>query len=566
MKSKIRHLAAPSILALGFALAVAAAPVVAQSSVVTVPPPIVQDYWVSISRQPNGILVFDGYAPSDAARNNFAQTPSADVSFLKLGSGAPASYDAAVAFGLSALERMSEGRFALRDDVVTISGIAATQADFLGLTGPQAPKPPSGFILAKSEVTAPLEKNYTFSVRKQGNGSVVASGFVPQPSFEQRVLAAVGPRSSSTLRFASGEPVNFERAVDEALSLLDLLQTGEVKLENGSWLISGTPKSAAEANAIRTSFSDDRMAEGGWSLALSDPAPQAPAFNWRLEKNDTGAITMTGAVPTEAFKRVVALRLGNQLQDKASIADNAPDGFITEALAAADALTLLNAGTVSYEIGKWSIVGEGDSSEADQQITQALAAFDGWAIEVSAPAVSSVAMQDSDAPADQPVPADAEASTPTATAEPIPAIPEVEVATSVAPTTPPVSNADDIAACSASLSQLSAQNGILFKSGAAVLAEGTDVILQAMATAANQCPSAALDVAGHTDSDGVASANLALSVSRAEAVINALIALGVDPSRLYAIGYGDAQPVADNDTQAGKAQNRRIVVSVRQPQ
>ena len=59
-----------------------------------------------------------------------------------------------------------------------------------------------------------------------------------------------------------------------------------------------------------------------------------------------------------------------------------------------------------------------------------------------------------------------------------------------------------------------------------------------------------------------AEANLALSVSRAEAVVDGLIARGVSPDRLYAVGYGESQPIASNDTQDGKRQNRRIVITV----
>ena len=55
---------------------------------------------------------------------------------------------------------------------------------------------------------------------------------------------------------------------------------------------------------------------------------------------------------------------------------------------------------------------------------------------------------------------------------------------------------------------------------------------------------------------------MALSVARAEAVVNALIERQVNPDRLYAVGYGETKPIAANDTAEGKQQNRRIVVTV----
>jgi outer membrane protein OmpA-like peptidoglycan-associated protein len=69
-------------------------------------------------------------------------------------------------------------------------------------------------------------------------------------------------------------------------------------------------------------------------------------------------------------------------------------------------------------------------------------------------------------------------------------------------------------------------------------------------------------VEGHTDADGDEQLNLALSVARAEAVVNALIERGVAPARLYALGYGESSPIGDNTTAEGKELNRRIVVKV----
>jgi outer membrane protein OmpA-like peptidoglycan-associated protein/uncharacterized protein YidB (DUF937 family) len=67
-----------------------------------------------------------------------------------------------------------------------------------------------------------------------------------------------------------------------------------------------------------------------------------------------------------------------------------------------------------------------------------------------------------------------------------------------------------------------------------------------------------LEIAGYTDNTGDAALNLALSQKRAEAVREALVKYGVDPDTLVAKGYGDADPVASNDTAEGRLKNRRI--------
>ena len=67
-----------------------------------------------------------------------------------------------------------------------------------------------------------------------------------------------------------------------------------------------------------------------------------------------------------------------------------------------------------------------------------------------------------------------------------------------------------------------------------------------------------LEVAGYTDNTGDAALNLALSQKRAEAVREALIKYGADADMLVAKGYGEADPIASNDTPEGQLKNRRI--------
>ena len=71
-------------------------------------------------------------------------------------------------------------------------------------------------------------------------------------------------------------------------------------------------------------------------------------------------------------------------------------------------------------------------------------------------------------------------------------------------------------------------------------------------------PALKLSIEGHTDNTGTATHNQELSAARAAAVRDALVALGIDGSRLASKGFGQDKPVADNGTDAGRAQNRRV--------
>jgi len=71
-----------------------------------------------------------------------------------------------------------------------------------------------------------------------------------------------------------------------------------------------------------------------------------------------------------------------------------------------------------------------------------------------------------------------------------------------------------------------------------------------------------VEIGGHTDNTGTATHNLSLSQDRAQSVVNYLSAKGIDPSRLAAKGYGDEVPRADNNTEEGRAMNRRTEFTV----
>ena len=75
-------------------------------------------------------------------------------------------------------------------------------------------------------------------------------------------------------------------------------------------------------------------------------------------------------------------------------------------------------------------------------------------------------------------------------------------------------------------------------------------------------PGVHITVEGHTDAQGTEIYNERLSVRRAEAVFRYLVNRGVAPERMEVVGYGESKPVASNDTEEGRAQNRRVELRV----
>ena len=90
-----------------------------------------------------------------------------------------------------------------------------------------------------------------------------------------------------------------------------------------------------------------------------------------------------------------------------------------------------------------------------------------------------------------------------------------------------------------------------------ITAEGQAVLDQA-AEFFTANPDVEVEVAGHTDSDGDDSSNQTLSQARAESVRDYLVGKGIDAGRMTPVGYGESEPIADNATAEGKAENRRI--------
>ena len=104
--------------------------------------------------------------------------------------------------------------------------------------------------------------------------------------------------------------------------------------------------------------------------------------------------------------------------------------------------------------------------------------------------------------------------------------------------------------------------GVNFGFDSADIGEDSQSILDVAVQALRENSGVQVEVAGHTDSTGPEAYNQGLSERRARAVLDYLEAGGISRSRLSSVGYGESQPVADNSTRDGRAQNRRVELNI----
>jgi outer membrane protein OmpA-like peptidoglycan-associated protein len=112
--------------------------------------------------------------------------------------------------------------------------------------------------------------------------------------------------------------------------------------------------------------------------------------------------------------------------------------------------------------------------------------------------------------------------------------------------------------------ELKLRKQVHFQHDSAEILPDSSAILEEIADVLNTHPEIkGIEVQGHTDNQGSAPYNLKLSESRAQAVVDTLVKLSVDPLRLQAKGYGDTKPLMPNTTESNRAKNRRVQLMIK---
>ncbi len=104
---------------------------------------------------------------------------------------------------------------------------------------------------------------------------------------------------------------------------------------------------------------------------------------------------------------------------------------------------------------------------------------------------------------------------------------------------------------------------ILFDTGKATIRPESYPVLQSIVDIMKAYPNTNFEIEGHTDSVGSESSNQKLSDNRAKSVHDYLVSKGMDDDRTSSVGYGESRPIATNKTKAGRQQNRRVEISLK---
>jgi OmpA-OmpF porin, OOP family len=351
---------------------------------------------------------------------------------------------------------------------------------------------------------------------------VTLGGSAPLPASKGKLLEAAratlgGVEVADQMNLARGAPARFDGAALLLIDQIGKLKDGKIAISDNKISLSGMARDLGGREAIAAAL---KNLPEGFSVAANDI--KAPPYIFQAYKDPVAVtLTLTGYVPdNNVHAAIIAAAerkfFSEKVVDNLKASVGAPSGFVGAVVPALGELSRLSTGTLVVSDREVKLSGDALYDAAANQIRGGLA---------------------KDFPQGFQLKADI----------------------SVKPPSAPV----DATVCQQLFSELLAKGKIRFESGRADIVPDSAGLLDRLIETALRCPTANIEIAGHTDADGDDASNKTLSEKRAQSVADYLVKAGLPADRFTAVGYGSAQPVAANDTDEGKAQNRRIEFMVR---
>ncbi|MEP9347338.1 OmpA family protein [Xanthobacter sp. KR7-225] len=494
-------------------------------------PPVASPFLFIATRDPAGVRL-SGYVPSEDARAEALRAlrgllPGVDIrDETRLADGAPATdlWLRAVRLAGRALAAVPGGRVGLADSTISIEASAPDFAAYDALTAIRR-APPEGFQITRFAVEPPRVAPFAWKLARAPE-RVVLTGYAPSDEARRLLVDAArgalpGVGVVDEMRLASGgpSPEAWATASSFAVAQLAKLRVGAAQVTGARVLLAGEALDSASYGTLHQAAAQPPAGLAVDAGAVRPPAISPYVFAVRREGD---ALTLSGFYPDEAAHQALRATLERdflkeKLTDVSAIGGGAPKGFLDAAQAGLSQLARLGTGEMRLSDTQMRLSGTVLRPGADAEIAGELAR------RLQAPFTTEVAL---------------------------------EAAPPGAPATAPE--------CQKSVNDLLVRATILFDSGSPRIDRRSLGLLDRLAFSLARCPGTIVEITGHTDSDGAAAANQLLSEMRAEAVVGYLADAGIARGRLSGAGYGTARPVAPNDTEAGKALNRRIEITVKE--
>ena len=379
----------------------------------------------------------------------------------------------------------------------------------------------NGVRLVRNETTLVQEaKPYRWSLSRDG-AQVTLAGNVPSPDLRERLVADAkvafpGAQVKDAMVYARGASGGVETLTGTAFTILKSLVKGSAEIVDGVLSVEGE---ASSGEAYRGALAAVKAIPAAALGKMDLHPPTAKPYSFMAEKKP-GMLILSGYYPDEKSRKdllALAKRLffGVEISDKMQEARGEPTNFSKAAAFALSQLSRLDTGTVSLVDQAYKLTGTALYDKAVEQLTAAVKS----ALPQGFTGQSEVGVKS-------------------------------------------VEKELDLPTCQALMTGLLGKNRVLFETGGAKIDADSSGLLDTLVFTAKSCPSARIEVSGHTDSDGDDGMNLDLSKRRAQAVVGYLTASGIADDRIHAAGYGETRPIASNDTEDGKALNRRIEFTI----
>ncbi|SLN53903.1 OmpA family protein [Pseudooctadecabacter jejudonensis] len=458
-------------------------------------------------------------AGQDANFADFLETADYDV---------PAGWDNSVDFALRALEQLPRSKISVRAGRVAVEAISDSAEEKARFENDLRRITPQGQLVTL-DIMAPRQVVSPFVTRfiKDADGARFDSCVADTPAAERRIVAAgqaAGVEGRMGCTVALGAPsARWADTVTMALEAVDELGAGTVTISDTQVTLVAQP-GAVEGLFDRVAGELENALPESFALEAVLPAAPTPGNEgppqFIATLSPEGLVQLRGRVSDELLnttaENFARAKFGsNDISMATRVVDGLPREWAVRVLAGVEALSSLSNGSVTVEPENMIVRGNSGIEDAGGIISRLLIDKLGSTADFQVDVTYVEAL------------------------DPIAALPTEEE-------------------CLAQITAATSSRKITFDPGSANIAGEGASILDDIAEILQRCPDKRIEVAGYTDSQGSESGNQRLSQQRADAVLDALRIRRVPVAAFRAVGYGEENPIADNETEEGREANRRI--------